>query len=687
MIQPGSPDLLGARPDREGTNFALYSSVAERVELCLFDASGRETDRMDLPACNESVWHGYLPGCPVRQRYGYRVHGPYDPATGLRCNPAKLLIDPYARLLDGELQWDPAVFDFLPDTAGTELVINPADSAACVPKSVVTAADRPPESVRPNIDWADTIIYELNVQGFTRQHPDLTEAERGRFRGLRNSQVLEYLQALGITSVELMPVQAFIDEAALHRRGLRNLWGYNSINFFSPANRYLGGGGLDEFRAMIAAIHDAGLEVILDVAYNHTGESDFFGPSLSLRGIDNLCYYRTLPDNPGEYINDTGCGNTLDADSPVVQRLVLDSLRYWSGTMGVDGFRFDLATILGRSLDGFSAEHPLLQAIAADPALRDLKLIAEPWDPGPGGYQLGQFGSQWREWNDRYRDSARRFWRGDQHQAGELAQRLHGSAELFEHSGRGPTASVNFISSHDGFTLADNCAFEERHNEANGEDNQDGHRHNFSRNYGAEGPTPDPAINALRRRQRLNLLATLLLSQGTPMLLAGDEFGNSQDGNNNAYAQDNPTGWLDWSGIAADPAFLESVRALIRLRLTTPLLRRPHYAHGHHHNAAGWPDIDWCSADGQPLSHVDWLTADAFTKLLTATDKDPAEGAAAVAILINSAERPVHFQLTATAGRTWQLLFSGSPEAPAHWPDTGLTLAPQSIACWGLLQD
>jgi len=665
-IHEGRPDPLGANPDSRGTNFALYSARAERVELCLFDSAGHATTRMDLPARAGDTWHGYVPGCKPGQRYGYRVHGPYAPTEGLRFNAHKLLIDPYARLLDGELTWSPAVFDFVPNSAPDEMLFNEADSAPFVPKSVVVAPKPITRPNRPHISWADTIIYELNVRSFSMQHPDMPERDRGRLSGLRNGQILEYLKALGITSVELMPVQAFIDEHALHQRGLRNLWGYNTINFFAPANRYLGDGGIDEFHAMVTAIHDANMEVILDVVYNHTGESDFYGPTLSFRGIDNLSYYRTLPDAPGEYINDTGCGNTLDADSPAARELVMDSLRYWSQDMGVDGFRFDLATILGRSHAGFSIQHPLLKAIAVDPVLKNAKLIAEPWDPGPGGYQLGSFSGRWGEWNDRYRDRVRQFWRGDEHQAGKMAQRIHGSADIFEATHRAPHASINFISSHDGFTLADSVAFEHRHNEANGENNQDGHRHNFSRNYGVEGGTRDQDILATRRRQRLNMLATLMLSQGTPMLLAGDEFGHSQNGNNNAYAQDNPVGWLDWSGVETDPEFLDSVRKLIRLRRETPLLRRHTYAHGHRKNAAGWPDLAWLGPAGDALSAADWPTADSLTVLLVATGDMAEETDRAIAILINRADSDTDFCLPAAFASSWTPLFSSSPELPVN---------------------
>jgi glycogen operon protein len=545
MIETGKSQQPGSHWDGKGVNFALYSSSAEAVELCLFDERFQEIQRLLLPDCTDGIWHGYLPGCSPGQRYGYRVQGAWAPAEGLRHNPAKLLIDPYARLLDGGFSWSPAVFDFDPDSSGDPWLINPLDSAAFVPKSVVSGPVAQALSPSPRIAWSEVVILEANVRGFTMKHPGVPEADRGRFLGLSNGEILDYLKALGITSVELMPVHAFIDENFLVKRGLKNYWGYNTINFFTPESRYAGRNAVGEFREMVNAIHDAGMEVILDVVYNHTGEGDGRGPSLSFRGIDNLAYYRTEPGQPAEYINDTGCGNTLNVDHPRVQELVLDSLRYWRRDMGVDGFRFDLAPVLGRTPGGFDGCHPLLEKIRFDPQLEGSRMIAEPWDPGPGGYQLGHFSQRFAEWNDRFRDTVRRFWRGDTGQLSKLAKRLHGSADLFEPSGRGAAASINFITSHDGYTLADLVSYEQRHNQSNGEDNRDGHTHNYSSNHGAEGDTDDDSIIRLRRRQRINLLATLLLSQGTPMLLAGDEFGNTQQGNNNAYAQDNETGWLN----------------------------------------------------------------------------------------------------------------------------------------------
>jgi isoamylase len=684
MIQAGRPTPLGASWDGEGVNFALYSGDARGVELCLFDDSGVETARHWLPDHCDGVWHGYLPTCRPGQRYGYRVHGRWAPLEGLRYNPAKLLIDPYARQLVGSFTWNPAVFDFDPGCSDPEPRINTRDSAPYVPRSVVRDASVPARP-GPRIPWSETIIYEANLRGFTMAHPRVPESERGRFTGMRNKDVLAYIKSLGITAIELLPVHAFIDEQHLHEKGLRNFWGYNSINFFAPEARLANADPLAEFRDMANAIHDAGLELILDVVFNHTGESGSTGPSLSFRGIDNLAYYRTQPGKPGEYINDTGCGNTLDADHPRVRELVISSLKYWAGDMGVDGFRFDLATVLGRSAQGYDPRHALLTRITDDPALAGVKLIAEPWDPGPGGYQLGRFPGRWAEWNDRYRDTVRRFWRGDEGLAGDLASRLHGSADVFEGSGRGPLASINFVTSHDGFTLTDLVSFEDRYNHGNGEDNRDGHVHNFSSNYGVEGETDDPSVLYTRRRQRLNMLATLMLSQGTPMLLAGDDFGNSQGGNNNAYAQDNPVGWLDWSGLERDPGFSEAVGRMIQVRRRCALLRQSVYRHGEEGNDQGWPNLQWLGPCGTTLVGDVWATLRAKAAVFSEVSRD---GGQAVAILINGSSEEVSYSLPdPQAGPGWNLEFT-SGDASVQSQDGRLwKLGEYSIAClcqsWG----
>jgi glycogen operon protein len=681
MIQESSPSPLGAWGREGGVNFALYSGGAEAVELCLYDEQRRETARYFLPEQKDGVWHGFLPGCQAGQCYGYRVHGPWSPDRGLRYNPVKLLIDPYARKLNGTFQWNPAVFDFVPGQDVDAWLKSDVDSAPFIPLSVVTSGDGSPEFERPWVPWSDAIIYEANVRGFTMRHPGISDAERGKFRGLANGQVLDYLKALGITSVELMPVHRFIDEAFLVEKELRTLWGYNRIQFFAPDSRLADKDPTLEFREMVNAIHDAGLEGILDVVYNHSGEGDENGPTLSFRGIDNLGYYRTEADDPGRYVDDTGCGNTLNADHPRVQDLVLDSLAYWHREMGVDGFRFDLATVLGRGRDGFERTHPLLTRIGIAPELWRVKLIAEPWDPGPGGYQLGRFPVEWAEWNDRYRDTVRRFWRGDAHQDNDFARRIHGSADLFEPSGRNPSASMNFITSHDGYTLRDLVSYKKRHNQANGEDNRDGHRHNYSRNHGFEGETKDAEINRVRRQQRLNLLSSLLFSQGTPILLAGDEFGNSQGGNNNAYAQDNETGWLDWHRQDDDPGFTEAVRKLIRLRRELPLLRQARYIHGRMPTDGGWCDIAWLHPDGRGMLHDDWNGSKKLALLFSThtEQKDSSPVVEAVAILFNASKKNTVFKMPTELPLDWKVRFTSSESVPESMGAGQWKMAPHSL--------
>ncbi len=610
------------------------------------------------------------------QHYGYRIHGPYDPAKGLRCNAAKLLLDPYAREIAGELNWHPAIFDYV--GGGDEMLINSRDSAPYVPKSVVRATIEDTITPAPRIPWADTVFYECNVRGYTMLHPAIEEASRGTFDGLRQKDVLQYLKALGVTSVELMPVHTFVDEHHLVELGLRNFWGYNTVGFFAPMQRYARGDSVSEFRDMVRALHEAGLEVILDVAYNHTGEGNHLGPSLSFRGIDNLAYYRTQPGDQGVYINDTGCGNTVDFDHIRVRQMMLDSLEYWTSTMGVDGFRFDLATVLGRRRDGFSPTHPVLSDISNHPALRNAKLIAEPWDPGPGGYQLGHFPPRWAEWNDRFRDDVRQFWRGDDGKSGDLAMRLRGSADLFEASLRRPLASVNLITAHDGFTLRDTVSYEHRHNEANGEDNRDGHAHNYSSNYGAEGETSDDGINAIRRRQRLNLLATLLLSQGTPLLLAGDEFGNTQNGNNNGYAQDNETCWLDWTLIDDDPDFLEQVRELIWLRREYALLRIDDYVHGLLKQHPGTIEMRWINKHGEAKKSEEWAVSDTFAVLIEETSTG--EPGSALVIIINRDNEALNLTLPETRNAAnWHRAFSTAGPSDAKVAGREVTVPALSV--------
>ncbi|HNP35137.1 MAG TPA: glycogen debranching protein GlgX [Woeseiaceae bacterium] len=686
ITDQGAAPALGAVPDKDGVSFALCSERGEAVDLCLFSGSGTELARLRLPGRHGNVFHGYVAGCKAGQHYGFRVHGPYRPEAGERFNPHKLLLDPYARQLSNDVVIGNSVYGFADGSPDDAAAMSTSDSAAAVPKSIVVSRASPGPSLDARRSWEESVIYELNVRGFTMRHPALSEQERGSFRGLANGQILKHLKALGVTTLELMPVHAFIDETFLVERGLKNFWGYNSIGFFAPAPRYVSrearasGDGLDEFQAMIDAIHDHGFEVILDVVYNHTAEGNRYGPTISFRGIDNLGYYRVKPDNPGHYVNDTGCGNTINADSPIVRQMVLDSLDYWANDRGVDGFRFDLAPILGRTSDGFHADHPLLNDIRTAPGLADVRLIVEPWDVGPGGYQLGQFPEPFAEWNDKYRDSVRRFWCGGEGQSAEFARRLHGSADIFEHSGRGPEASINFVSSHDGFTLSDLVSYEFRHNHDNGEDNRDGHRHNFSSNHGIEGDTDDDGILAVRRRQRLNLLATLLISQGVPMLLAGDELGNSQHGNNNAFAQDNEVGWVDWAGLDADPEFIASVAALIELRHQTPLLRQPIYVHGDARNADGQLNINWLAPDGRSLVTEDWLELRSLSLVLVDTRPPNELTVDAVAIMMNADEADVEFTLPpATGKREWRCAFLTSSDAISS--DAGCwTIAAKSLA-------
>jgi glycogen operon protein len=668
MTEATRRERLGPTPDQGGTRFAVFSSIAERVEVCLFDAAGQACARHDMVRNDDAIWTVHVPGCAAGQRYGYRVHGPYDPGRGLRCNPAKLLVDPYARRLDGEFSWVDAVFD------GNDL-----DSAGALPFSVVSEPGIPAEELRPHVPWGETIFYECNVRGYTMRHPAIDATRRGTFSGLCNRDVVDYIKALGVTSVELMPVHAFIDEQHLAKLGLRNFWGYNSINFFAPMPRYARGDADVELRDMVRTLHDAGLEVILDVAYNHTGEGDGNGPTISLRGLDNLAYYRTPPYEPGTYVNDTGCGNTLNVDHPRARELVVESLAWYAEVMGVDGFRFDLATILGRRSDGYTKGHPLLMAISNDARLTDVKVVAEPWDPGPGGYQLGNFPPRWGEWNAVYRDTVREFWRGDHGKSGMFARRLHGSADIFEASLRGPVSSVNLVTAHDGFTLADAVSYVHRHNEANGEGNRDGHSHNYSCNYGVEGDSEDADILRRRRRHRLNLLASLLFSQGTPLLLAGDEFGNSQQGNNNAYAQDNETGWLDWSGLDEDPGFTDQVRKLVQLRREIPLLRLQQYVHSTLQRDDGVISIDWINRQGDAKHSSEWAQSRAFTKVIAHQRADGTESA--IAILLNADNHAAHMRLSrSTEQHEWQVTFC-SAESDIEFEDTRTVLMPaRSIA-------
>ncbi|KYJ96912.1 glycogen debranching protein GlgX [Microbacterium sp. CH1] len=606
-VWPGSAYPLGATFDGQGTNFALFSEGAERVELCLFDADGTET-RVPLTEVDAFVWHGYLPTVQPGQHYGYRVHGPYDPAQGQRFNPNKLLLDPYAKAVAGEIDWGQSLFGY---DFGDPDSRNDDDSAAAMAKGVVVSpffewgGDRPLKT-----PYAETVIYEAHVKGLTQRHPEVPEELRGTYAGIAHPAVVEHLQRLGVTALELMPVHQFVNDSVLQDKGLSNYWGYNTLGFFAPHNAYAAGGQdgqqVQEFRAMVRALHEAGIEVILDVVYNHTAEGNHLGPTLSMRGIDNEAYYR-LEEDKRYYTDYTGTGNSLNAGNPHALQLLMDSLRYWVTEMHVDGFRFDLAATLAREFYDVDRLAAFFELVQQDPIVSQVKLIAEPWDIGPGGYQVGNFPPQWTEWNGKYRDTVRDFWRGEPQALGEFASRLTGSADLYEHSGRRPVASINFVTAHDGFTLRDLVSYNEKHNEDNGEDNNDGESHNRSDNMGAEGPTDDIDINRRRARQQRNFLATLLLSQGVPMISHGDELGRTQHGNNNGYAQDNELTWIDWE--AADLPLVEFTAAVARLRHDHPTFRRSRFFDGRpvaDEDGERIPDVVWLRPDGARMTPEDW---------------------------------------------------------------------------------
>jgi isoamylase len=611
-LKEGLPYPLGATWDGKGTNFALFSANATKVEVCLFDAEGEcEVERIELPEYTDEIWHGYVTDVHPGAIYGYRVYGPYEPDAGHRFNPHKLLLDPYARGHFGDLRWDPAVFGYQMES-GDDLTFDERDSAPFMPKCVVVdpGFDWTGQPQRCAVPWDRTIIYEMHLRGFTKLHPGVSEERRGTYAGLGSKPVVDYVKSLGVTSVELLPIHTFISDSTLLDKGLTNYWGYNSIGFFSPDPRYAfeREQTLREFKEMVARFHDAGIEVILDVVYNHTAEGNERGPTLSFKGIDNASYYRLLHDKPRFYINDTGTGNTLNLSHRRVIQMVADSLRYWVTETHVDGFRFDLGTILAREPNGFDNQSGFLKACCQDPILGTVKLIAEPWDLGPGGYQVGAFPPGWAEWNDKFRDTVREFWKGAA-PASALATRLSASGELFNHGGRRPWASINFITAHDGFTLNDLVTYNDKHNEANGENNKDGSNNNSSWNCGVEGPTDDKAINALRERQIRNMLGTLLLSQGTPMMTAGDELGRTQQGNNNAYCQDNDISWVDWRLADTNQSLIRFVQKLTRLRRQFPILRRNRFLTGAYNEKLEVKDVAWINANGSEMTEAEWADA------------------------------------------------------------------------------
>ena len=683
-ITAGQPYPLGATWDGAGTNFALFSANATAVDLCLFDGSGAEQARIPLPERTDEVWHGHLADARPGTVYGYRVHGPWAPEAGHRFNPAKLLLDPYARALQGELRWGPEVYGHHLE-GNDDRVIDARDSAAFVSKAVVTDPAHTWRILRPTVPWGHTVIYETHVRGFTMRHPAVPSALRGTYAGLGTPAVLDHIAALGVTTVELLPVHAFVHDHRLVQAGLTNFWGYNSLAFFAPHPAYAGtpGDAVAEFREMVARLHAAGLEVLLDVVYNHTAEGDETGPTLSFRGIDNASYYRLQPEGR-HYVNDTGCGNTVNTSHPRVMQMVLDSLRFWATDMHVDGFRFDLAPVLGRGADGtFDALGPLMQACGQDPVLSTRKLVAEAWDLGPGGYQVGGFPPGWAEWNDRFRDDVRAFWLGPPHgqngSVAALARRLSGSADLFEHRGRRPWATVNFVTAHDGFTLRDLVSYDRKHNDANGEGGRDGTDTNTSFNHGTEGDTNDPAVAAARQQAMRTLLATLLVSQGTPMLLAGDEWGRTQGGNNNPYCQDNETSWVDWDIPDWGHAQAAFVARLLRLRQDWGALNHGRFFTGQE-DGAGRRDVTWLAPGGRTLADADWR--DGALACFGMLIDGPAQGGTVLA-MFNAGANEAAFAVPASAPPGWRLLLDTA--APDRDGDAVPGGAPVPVAGRSLL--
>ena len=666
-LREGRPEPLGVHWNGEGANVAVFSEHATRIELCLFSEDGRrETERVALPERSGAVWHALVPDLAPGALYGLRAHGPYAPERGHRFNPNKLLLDPYARALHGRLAVGDACLGYDPASPMGDLSFSSVDSAPAMPKCVVTAPAPPvPAGERPDTPWAETVIYEAHAKGLTRLWAALPGELGGTYEALAAEPVLEYLVSLGVTALELLPVHAFADDRWLLEKGLVNYWGYNSIGFFALEPRYFGPAGVAGFRETVRKLHAAGLEVILDVVYNHSAEGDETGPTLSFSGLDNAAYYRLHEGQERYYCNDTGCGNALDVSHPHVLRLVLDSLRWWVEAMGVDGFRFDLATTLGREADGFDPRGGFFDALHQDPVLTRVKLIAEPWDLGPGGYRRGEFPPRFAEWNDAFRDGVRRFWRGDAHGAQEMAERLLGSAGTFDRDGRRSWSSLNFVACHDGFTLADVTAYAEKRNEANGEDNRDGHQENSSDNCGEEGESEDPEIRRRRVRRRRNLLASVFLAQGTPMLRAGDEIAGSQRGNNNAWCQDNEVSWIDWAN--ADAELLGFTRRLTALRRAHPCLRQSRFLHGRVRSEDGMPDVEWLGLEGGP---IDWGDPglEGFCLLLRESAEAPAYATNGdrMVLAFNRSPAARSTRLPAPAeGRVWRrVLDTARPDAP-----------------------
>ena len=676
-IREGTPHPRGATWDTQGVNFALFSAHATNVELCLFDDAGtEERQRIELPEFTDEIWHGYVKGLRPGTVYGFRVHGPYVPEQGHRFNPNKLLLDPYAHSHVGSLRWNDACFGYTVGAENTDLSFDERDSAPFVPKCVVIDPEfrwRQSTTGRRATPWNQTVIYELHVRGFTKLHPAVPKKKRGTFAGLAHKHVVDYVKSLGVTAVELMPISTFVSDRALQDKGLTNYWGYNTIGFFAPDPRYASDptDALNEFKQMIAKFHDAGIEVILDVVYNHTAEGNELGPTLSFKGIDNASYYRLNSENPRYYINDTGTGNTLNLSHPRVIQMVTDSLRYWHQETQVDGFRFDLGTILAREPDGFDRQSGFLKVCSQDPVLQSVKRIAEPWDCGPGGYQVGEFPPGWAEWNDKFRDTVREFWKGES-SIGEFVKRLCASGDIFNRQGRKPWSSVNFVTAHDGFTMSDLVSYNEKHNEANGENGQDGTSNNHSWNCGAEGPSDDANINRLREKQMRNFFATLLLSQGLPMLLGGDEFHRTQKGNNNAYCQDNGISWVDWSLAAKHKSTIDFVQVLTSLRNKYPVLRRNRFLTGAFNQELGVKDVTWIHPSGAEMNDETWRDAglrcigmliDGRAQMTGIRERG---GEATLLLVFNGHHEPVKFVLPAAVdAEKWQLQLDANDPSQA----------------------
>jgi glycogen operon protein len=679
-VWPGKPYPLGASYNGVGCNFALFSETATKVELCLFDSptGSVERERIELPEKRVHVFHAFVPGLKPGQLYGYRVHGPYDPERGLRFNPAKVLVDPYAQAIANDVDWSAPMFPYKLGHPDSDLAIDDTDNAAGAPKCVVV------DNVfnwnndhAPRTSWRNTVIYEVHVKGFTMRNPDVPEEIRGTYAGIASRGAIAHFKKLGVTAIELMPVHEMLDDKHLVDRGLRNYWGYNTLGYFAPAGRYSSMGRLGdqvaEFKAMVKALHAAGIEVILDVVYNHTAEGNHLGPVLSLKGIDNASYYRLVGDNPRYYMDYTGCGNSLNMRHPQTLKLVMDSLRYWVTEMHVDGFRFDLASTLARELHDVDRLSAFFDIIHQDPVLSTIKLIAEPWDVGEGGYQVGNFPDLWTEWNGRYRDALRRFWKGDQALAAELGFRLTGSSDLYELSGRRPHASINFVTAHDGFTLHDLVTYNQKHNEANGEENRDGSDNNDSWNHGVEGETDDPAVNELRERQKRNFLTSLIVSQGVPMICGGDELGHTQGGNNNAYCQDNELSWLDWSLDDRRRALFDFAQRVVALRHAQPVLRRRKFFSGGYVRNSGLKDIVWFRPDGQEMTQEDWHHPSAHSLgMMLGGDAIPTldeQGEPIIGdtllILMNAGPDPLDFMLPPVEwGECWEVVIDTRSAAP-----------------------